>query len=83
MKPQIWGAVFIAILLLVLASYSLTGCEDPDQELYKRAQKKKNSYKDICVDGVTYIKYDMPDFQRGYFGITVKLDRNSKVILCK
>jgi len=65
------------ILLLVIALL-FNGCES-DQSAEVR---KVTGFSSICIDGVTYIKYVGYKGYKGYFGITVMLDKNSKIIPC-
>ena len=84
----------IKILLTTALLFGLTGCTTDQEAAICKANRDSRSaakyervkdgqgFNTVCIDNVKYIKYYNVSGSRGYFGLTVKMDANSKVITC-
>ena len=62
-------------LIIILAALSITGCDGI-------TRLSQHGITEKCIDGVTYI-YDAASIgNRGYGYMSVKFNRDSKVVLC-
>ena len=64
------------LLLLIAIPLSLSACSDSLE------MKTKSSYRTICIDGVTYVAFKEMSSNRGFGFLSVKLNRESKIIAC-
>ncbi len=64
------------LLLLIATALSLTACSDSLE------MKTKGTYNTICIDGVTYVAFKERASYQGYGFLSVKLNRESKIIEC-
>ena len=64
------------LALLIAITMSLSACAD-DVKI-----KTHGSYRTICIDGVTYIAFKEMAGNQGYGFLSVKLNRESKIIEC-
>lgn len=64
------------LALLIAITLSLSACDD-NVEI-----KTKGSYGTICIDGVTYVAFKEMRGYQGYGFLSVKLNRDSKIIEC-
>ena len=64
------------LALLIAITLSLSACDDVDKI------KTKDSYNTICIDGVTYVAFKEMSGNQGYGFLSVKLNRESKIIKC-
>lgn len=65
---------YITMLLVTIMLMFNMGCMKTDVEPTK--------FKTICLDGVTYYILKQKSGYSGYGFMSVKFDRNSKVVLC-
>ena len=62
-------------VLVVLVLFSLlVSC--------KEAMTSKENMKTVCLDGVTYYLFSEIGYSRGFGYMSVKLDRESKIVPC-
>lgn len=64
------------LALLIAITLSLQACDD-NVEI-----KTKGSYSTVCIDGVTYVAFKEMAGNQGYGFLSVKLNRDSKIIEC-
>ena len=64
------------LVLLIAITLTLSACSDD------RKIKTKGSYSTICIDGVTYVAFKEMARYQGYGFLSVKLNRESKIIEC-
>lgn len=64
------------LALLIAITLSLSACSD-NMEI-----KTKGSYSTVCIDGVTYVAFKEMAGNQGYGFLSVKLNRESKIIEC-
>lgn len=66
------------LLLLIAITLSLSACAD-DVKI-----KTHGSYSTICIEGVTYVAFKEKEMvgYHGYGFLSVKLNRESKIIEC-
>ena len=64
------------LALLIAVTLSLSACAD------NVGIKTKGSYSTICIDGVTYVAFKEMAGNQGYGFMSVKLNRESKIIEC-
>ena len=64
------------LALLIAITLSLSACADNVKI------KTKGSYSTICIDGVTYVAFKEMAGNQGYGFMSVKLNRDSKIIEC-
>ena len=64
------------LALLIAITLSLSACSD-DMKI-----KTKGSYSTLCIDGVTYVAFKEMAGYQGYGFLSVKLNRESKIIEC-
>ena len=64
------------LILLLAITLSLSACSD-DMKI-----KTKNTGNTICIDGVTYVAFKEMAGYQGYGFLSVKLNRESKIIEC-
>lgn len=62
------------LLILVLL---LAGCSTGDHSM-----TEPNKFRTVCLDGVTYYVFSEFSGYKGYGYMSVKLNRDSKVVLC-
>ena len=65
------------LALLIAISLSLSACSD-NAEI-----KSKGRYNTLCIDGVTYVAFKETVGYSGYGFLSVKLNRESKIIECR
>lgn len=65
------------LVLLISITLSLSACTD-NMEI-----KTKGSYGTVCIDGVTYVAFKEVVNKKGYGFLSVKLNRESKIIECR
>jgi hypothetical protein len=68
MKPAVFLAAVIGIIVLAIYLYSSSGW-------FKQRVAKYTGYSEICVDGVEYIQF--------ISGASVKYNTNGTISLCK
>jgi hypothetical protein len=64
-----------ATLLLIAITLSLSACSDG-------VEIKTKSFRPVCIDGVTYVAFKEMAGNQGYGFLSVKLNRESKIIEC-
>ena len=64
------------LALLIAITLSLSACSDGMKI------KTNGSYNAICIDGVTYVAFKEMSGNQGYGFLSVKLNRESKIIEC-
>ena len=64
------------LAVLVLSSF-LVSCSTGNE-----AMTSKKNMKTVCLDGVTYYQFSEVRFSKGFGFMSVKLDRESKIIPC-
>jgi len=69
----------ISLLILSLVLFTLVGCKDDD---FHTPGIQKENFKTVCLDGVTYYMFCDGQGYVGYGYMSVKLDRNSKIVPC-
>ena len=71
----------IKYLVFVLLMIFMSGCFD---DTHSKVLNEPNGFKTICIDGVTYIKFKSNDTlsYKGFYGLTVKFNKHSKIIPC-
>ena len=62
------------ILTILVLAIALVGCSSGD-----KARTSKEGMKTVCLDGVTYYLFNE---HKGFGYMSVKLDRESKIIPC-
>ena len=68
--------------LLVLSLVTLiSACDMTEIDTTNNTRVVKNA-ETICIDNVTYVKFSEGGGYSGYGYMSVKLDTNSKIILC-
>lgn len=67
----------ITLLIIGLLLCLLGGCSTGDESL-----TKKEDFKTVCLDGVTYYCFKESAGYSGYGYMSVKLDKNSKIVPC-
>lgn len=67
----------ICLLIIGVLLFALSGCSTGN----KAATKKKNM-KTVCLDGVTYYLFSERAGYSGYGFMSVKLDKDSKIVPC-
>ena len=65
------------ILAIFVISIVLAGCSTGD-----KASTSKEDMKTVCLDGVTYYLFRESNYSEGYGFMSVKLDRESKIVPC-
>ena len=65
------------ILTILVLATALVSCSTG-----KEAMTSKENMKTICLDGVTYYLYSEIGYSRGFGYMSIKLDRESKIIPC-
>ena len=65
--------LIIGLLLL----FALSGCSSGD-----KAHTSKEDMKTVCLDGVTYYLFSERTYSAGYSYMSVKLDKESKIVPC-
>lgn len=68
----------ICLLIISVLLFALSGCSTGNN-----AATKKKDMKTVCLDGVTYYLFSEYDTNSGYGYMSVKLDKDSKVVPCK
>ena len=64
----------LAVLVLAIALVSCSTENIPSVS--------KEDVKTVCLDGVTYYLFSKPLYSKGYGFMSVKLDRESKIVPC-
>ena len=67
----------ICLLIVGLLLFALCGCSTGD-----KTETKKRDMQTVCLDGVTYYLFSEASGHRGYGYMSVKLDKDSKVVPC-
>ena len=67
----------ICLLIIGILLFALSGCSTGD-----RAATKKKDMKTVCLDGVTYYLFSERTYSAGYGYMSVKFDRESKIVPC-
>lgn len=70
-------AALIGGASLLTAVLAVSGCSTGDN-----AATTKENMRTVCLDGVTYYLFKERAGYAGWGYMSVKLDRNSKVVLC-
>ena len=65
------------ILAVLVLATTLVSCSTG-----KEAMTSKENMKTVCLDGVTYYQFSEVRFSKGFGFMSVKLDRESKIIPC-
>lgn len=65
------------LVLLIVLTLSLSACSD-HLEI-----KTIDSYGTICIDGITYVAFKEMKGYQGYGFLSVKLNKESKIIECE
>ena len=65
------------ILAVLVLSSLLVSCSTG-----KEAMTSKENMKTVCLDGVTYYLFSEIGYSRGFGYMSVKLDRESKIVPC-
>ena len=65
------------ILTILVLATALVSCSTG-----KEAMTSKENMKTICLDGVTYYLFSEIGYSRGFGYMSVKLDRESKIVPC-
>ncbi len=65
--------LILLLIVLVASSGCLSGLD---------SMTKKEQFKTVCLDGVTYYLFRESSGYSGYGYMSVKLDRDSKVVAC-
>ena len=65
------------ILTILVLAIALVGCSTGD-----KASTKKKDMKTVCLDGVTYYLFSERTYSAGYGYMSVKFDRESKIVPC-
>jgi len=65
------------ILAIFVLSIVLVSCSSGD-----KARTSKEDMKTVCLDGVTYYLFRESNYSEGYGFMSVKFDRESKVVPC-
>jgi major membrane immunogen (membrane-anchored lipoprotein) len=65
------------ILTILVLSIVLVGCSSGD-----KARTSKEGMKTVCLDGVTYYLFRESTYSEGYGFMSVKFDRESKIVPC-
>lgn len=65
-----------ALLLAGLTLVLLSGCDG------REVTTSSDNIKEMCIDGVTYIAFKESHGYNGYGYLSVKLNRESKVVEC-
>lgn len=65
------------ILTILVLAITLVGCSSGD-----KARTSKEDMKTVCLDGVTYYLFRESNYSEGYGFMSVKLDRESKIVPC-
>ena len=69
-------ALLRKLTLVLVSTLTLSACSDSLE------MKTKSSYRTICIDGVTYVAFKEMSSNRGFGFLSVKLNRESKIIEC-
>ena len=65
------------ILTILVLATALVSCSTG-----KEAMTSKENMKTICLDGVTYYQFSEARLSKGFGYMSVKLDRESKIVPC-
>ena len=68
----------LLLLVVGLLLFALCGCSTGDKPM-----TEKKEFQTVCLDGVTYYLFRESAGYSGYGYMSVKLDKDSKIIPCK